>query len=105
MPMKNHKTQKCQIWFACDNKNRAEKAKIVPKENVNLPKPLSINLPTNGADIAATMRDKVQAPVKEVLEKPEKKNIAHSKTGLSNNTVMMCRKSFHYLFKKDYLNI
>ena len=42
----------------------------MPKENTKFPEPLSINLPTKGANIAATTRDKVYAPVRDVLENP-----------------------------------
>ena len=42
----------------------------MPKENTKFPEPLSINLPTKGAKIAATISDNVYAPVSEVLEKP-----------------------------------
>ena len=42
----------------------------MPRENTKFPEPLSINRPTKGAKIAATIRDKVYAPVSEVLEKP-----------------------------------
>ena len=42
----------------------------MPRENTKFPEPLSINRPTKGAKIAATIRDKVYAPVSEVVEKP-----------------------------------
>ena len=42
----------------------------MPKENTKFPEPLSINRPTKGAKIAATISDNVYAPVSEVLEKP-----------------------------------
>ena len=42
----------------------------MPKENTKFPEPLSINRPTKGANIAATTRDKVYAPVRDVLENP-----------------------------------